>query len=176
MSAAARRLFFALWPGDEVRQALFHWQVHNLPGDVRWTHRADLHMTLHFLGQVEAERVDVLRELGAAIEKRPFAMVLDTVGHFRRPQVLWAGLSSVPGELGALHAQLGEGLRARGFASEARAFHPHVTLARKVRQAPPAGPLAPLTWPVTELVLVESRGGEVPHYHPIGRWPIDQDG
>ena len=32
--------------------------------------------------------------------------------------------------------------------------------------------VAPLTWPVTELVLVESRGGEVPHYHPIGRWPI----
>jgi len=172
VSAPARRLFYALWPGDEVRQSLFHWQVHNLPGEVRWTHRADLHLTLHFLGQVEDARRETLHELGSTVDKRPFALVLDRIGHFRRPQVLWAGPSSVPGELAELHAGLGEGLRERGFETEERALHPHVTLARKVRHMPEVGPLAPLTWPVTELVLVESRGGEVPHYHPIGRWSI----
>jgi 2'-5' RNA ligase len=172
LSAAARRLFFALWPGDEVRQALFHWQVHNLPGDVRWQHRADLHMTLHFLGQVEAERLDALHELGAAVWMRSFSLVLDRIGHFPRPQVLWAGVSTLPDELAALHARLGEGLRARGFTTEARPFHAHVTLARKVRRCPEAAPLVPLCWPVDGLVLVESRGGEVPHYHPIGRWPV----
>ena len=45
-----RRLFFALWPYDAVRHALLHWQTRNLPSDVRWQHRADLHLTLHFLG------------------------------------------------------------------------------------------------------------------------------
>jgi len=172
VSASGRRLFFALWPDDQVRQTLFHWQVYNLPGGVRWTHRADLHMTLHFLGQVEDARLEALRELGSTAERPPFALVLDRIGHFPRPQVLWAGTSSMPGELAALHADLGEGLRARGFPTEARALHPHVTLARKVRRAMQVGPLAPLTWPVTELVLVESRGGEVPHYHPIARWPM----
>lgn len=171
MNAATSRLFFALWPGDEVRQALFHWQVRNLPGDVRWQHRADLHMTLHFLGQVESGRLDALGELGAAVGMRPFSLTLDRIGHFPRPQVLWAGLSNLPDELTALHARLGEGLRARGFATEERPFHPHVTLARKVRHCPEGAALAPLPWAVDGLVLVESRGGEVPHYHPIGRWP-----
>ena len=54
MSAATRRLFFALWPDDQTRQALFHWQTHNLPAEVRWQHPADHHMTLHFLGQIDA--------------------------------------------------------------------------------------------------------------------------
>ena len=56
--SVARRLFFALWPDDATRQALFHWQTHNLPHDLRWQHRADLHLTLHFLGTVDPGRID----------------------------------------------------------------------------------------------------------------------
>lgn len=172
MNAASRRLFFALWPDDEVRQILHHWQVSYLPGNVRWTHRADLHMTLHFLGQVAEDRLDLLHDLGAATAGQPFLLVLDRIGHFPRPRVLWAGPSAAPPELGALHGDLAQGLRTRGFEVETRRFHPHVTLARKIRRPPASAPLEPLSWPVRELVLVESRGDEVPHYHPIGRWPL----
>ena len=162
MSTPTRRLFFALWPDDPTRQALFHWQTHNLPADVRWQHRADLHMTLHFLGQVDAGRLYALRSLGAEVVGERFALVLDRIGHWRKPQILWAGPSSVPGELPQLHARLGAGLHALGIETEARAYKPHVTLARKVREQPPLQPLSPLTWPVTELVLVESRPGRPP--------------
>ncbi|MCB1789870.1 MAG: hypothetical protein KDJ24_06195, partial [Gammaproteobacteria bacterium] len=62
----ARRLFFALWPDDSVRHALLHWQTQNLSGDVHWQHRADLHLTLSFLGQVEEQRIAGLRDVGAA--------------------------------------------------------------------------------------------------------------
>lgn len=173
MKTRSRRLFFALWPDDKTRQALFHWQTHNLPADVRWQHRADLHMTLHFLGQVDDALLDPLRELGADLATPCFGMVLDEIGHWRKPQILWAGPSSVPGELPRLHANLGAGLNALGFEAEARAFKPHVTLARKVRNQPKAQPLAPLTWSVTELALVESRPGDAPIYHPVGRWPLN---
>ena len=172
MKASSRRLFFALWPGDETRQALFHWQTHNLPGDVRWQHRADLHMTLHFLGQVEQARLDGLLQLGASLQAERFAVVLDEIGHWPRPQVLWAGCTSLPGELPALQLQLGEGLHTLGYEADTRPFHAHVTLARKVRRHLDVGPLAPCTWPVDELVLVESRPGDAPHYHPLGRWPL----
>mgnify|MGYP000476470295 CR=1 FL=1 len=64
MNEAMRRIFFALWPDDAVRQALFHWQTHNLSGKVRWSHRADLHLTLHFLGMVDEARIDELCRLG----------------------------------------------------------------------------------------------------------------
>jgi 2'-5' RNA ligase len=167
-----RRLFFALWPDDRVRQGLFHWQTHNLPGDVRWQHRADLHMTLHFLGMVDEDRVERLGAIGGAALSPAFTLVLDEIGHWRRPQVLWAGPGSVPGELPALHGQLGTALREAGFATEERPYRPHVTLARKVRDAEGLGPLPPLAWPVTEMALVESRPGDAPMYHPLWRWRL----
>jgi len=172
VSASRRRLFFALWPDDPVRQALFHWQTHNLSGKVRWVHRADLHLTLHFLGMVDAERIDDLRHLGGESAGDAFSLVLDKVGRWPRPQVLWAAPSSVPGDLRELHATLGEGLAGLGFEPEARSYQPHVTLARKVGDEARYGPLLPVTWPVRELALVESRPGDAPHYRPLQRWPL----
>ena len=69
-------------------------------------------------------------------------LVLDEIGHWPKPQILWAGPSSAPGDLPQLHTRLGDGLNALGFETEARAFRPHVTLARKVRNQPPVAPLA----------------------------------
>jgi 2'-5' RNA ligase len=99
-------------------------------------------------------------------------MVLDEIGHWHKPQILWAGPTSVPGELPALHARLGAGLNDLGIATETRAYRPHVTLARKVRDRPPSQPLLPLTWSVSEVALVESRPGEIPMYHPVERWTL----
>ena len=172
MNPSRRRLFFALWPDDRVRQALYHWQTHNLSGKVRWAHRADLHATLHFLGMVDEERIDDLRRLGQDSAGSAFSLVLDRIGHWNGPQVLWAAPSSLPGDLTELHARLGDGLGGLGFEPEARTYRPHVTLARKVRDAGGYGPLLPVTWMVRELVLVESRAGTAPHYHPLARWPL----
>jgi 2'-5' RNA ligase len=129
-------------------------------------------MTLHFLGQVDPGHLNALRDLGEEVAREPFALVLDEIGYWRKPQVLWAAPSSVPGELRDLHARLGAGLNRIGLPTETREYRPHVTLARKVRGEPAVRPLAPLTWPATELTLVESRTGDAPVYHPIGRWPL----
>lgn len=165
-----RRLFFALWPDDSVRHALLRWQTHNLPGSVRWQHRADLHLTLHFLGTVDATRADALAELGDEIQMPCFGLVLDQIGHWSRPQVLWCGSSSVPGELRAFHQRLGDRLSDLGFAGDPRPFEPHVTLARKVKGAIAHGPLAPVSWLVQEWALVESVAGAAPVYHTLRRW------
>ena len=172
MKTRSRRLFFALWPDDKTRQALFHWQTHNLPAEVRWQHRADLHMTVHFLGQVDDNLLGPLLGTGADLAAQRFALVLDEIGHWRRPQILWAGPTSVPGELPQLHAQLATGLNDLGIATETRAFKPHVTLARKVRELPRLQPLLPLTWAVEQLALVESRSGRAPMYDPVASWPL----
>lgn len=169
---STRRLFFALWPDDPTRQALFHWQTHNLSGDIRWQHRADLHMTLHFLGQIAEGQLNALCSLGAAVAGRRFALVLDEIGHWRKPQILWAGPGSTPGELSELYARLGAGLRRLGLATETRSYRPHVTLARKVRERPPVRPLLPLSWSVTRLALLESRRGDTPMYRPVAQWTL----
>lgn len=173
--ATDKRLFFALWPDDAVRRELFHWQTHNLPADVRWQHRADLHMTLHFLGAVEDSRLEGLIGLGGRVASGGFSIVLDDIGHWPGPQVLWAAPTSPPGELLALHGRLADGLSALGFEPEQRRYRPHVTLARKVRRQPDTRPLFPLTWSVRELALVQTRPGDVPHYHPLARWALDSE-
>ena len=174
MSATAHRLFFALWPDEATRQALAGWQAHNLAGNLRWQHRADLHMTLHFLGQVDDSRRDGLLDLGASLRGLPFSMVIDEIGYWPGPQVLWAGPTSLPGELIALHRQLGDGLLSLGFAPDERVYRPHITLARKVSHEPRSLPLQPLTWVVGGFVLAESLPGVLPAYRPLAAWRLGQ--
>ena len=173
MSGDGRRLFYALWPDDPVRHALLHWQTANLPATVRWQHRADLHLTLHVLGQVARDRFEALRALGAGIRAQGFELVLDRLGHWPRPQVLWAGPAETPPGLLALHAHLGAGLQALGFELDPRPFAAHVTLARRIRRWPQgAAALDPVHWPAREFALVESVPGSAPAYRPLARWPL----
>lgn len=168
-----RRLFYALWPDDPVRHALLHWQTHNLSPSVHWQHRADLHLTLHFLGAVEGDRVDALIGMGERIEAAAFGLVLDEIGHWPRPRVLWCAPSSIPAELMAFHEDLGRTLVAAGFTIDSRPYRPHVTLARRVVEPPLRNPLTPLSWLVRHWALVESVPGAVPAYQVLRRWTLD---
>uniref|UniRef100_UPI001D140C99 RNA 2',3'-cyclic phosphodiesterase n=1 Tax=Cohnella sp. REN36 TaxID=2887347 RepID=UPI001D140C99 len=76
-----------------------------------WTHPADYHATLHFLGDTPADRLDAIAEAtgSAAAEAAPIALALTGPGTFGpadAPRVLWCGLAepAAPGALAALHA------------------------------------------------------------------------
>ena len=166
-----RRLFYALWPDDGLRRALAAWQRRHLPKSVRATHVQDLHITLHFLGQVDESRSAALEALGERLLLPPFALTLDQLGHWSRPAVLWAGPAEIPQPLLAFHGQLEDELEGLGFEREGRAFRPHLTLARKMRRAPEDMDFEPLEWAVAEWALLESCPGERPLYHPLARWP-----
>jgi 2'-5' RNA ligase len=112
-----------------------------LPGDgIRWTPPGQIHLTLKFLGDVPGGALD---ELGETIARgcrgtAPFALQARGLGAFpgaQRPRVLWAG---VEGELDVLR-QLQERIEqetVRWREREARAFQPHLTLAR-IKVLPP---------------------------------------
>lgn len=135
------RLFFGLRLSEPTTEYLTR-QISNLSSSIpfrNWIHPADLHVTLHFLGDLPAVRV---RDIDAAASEAvanlsPFTLELTEPGTFgssSAPHVLWCGLTEPAahkGMLAALHAKLGEHLNAFGFATEARRFSPHVTLARK---------------------------------------------
>lgn len=174
MAARVRRLFFALWPDDPLRHRLLHWQTANLRGDVRWQHRADLHMTLHFVGEVTRDRTAGLVDLGSRLASPLFELTLDRVGFWPGPGVLWAGPSQTPGALLGLHRMLADGLQSLGFATETRPYRPHVTLARKVRE-PVAVDIEPLAWSVRRWALVESCPGPAPRYRPLAQWRLVGD-
>ncbi|WP_187355144.1 RNA 2',3'-cyclic phosphodiesterase ['Paenibacillus yunnanensis' Narsing Rao et al. 2020] len=108
----------------------------------KWTHFQDYHITLQFLGDTPAERIPALREAlrQAASGQRPFTLKLDRWGIFgaeNRPRVLWAGVSGELDQLRTLQQSVVAATKTLGFAEEARAYNPHITLARKYRDGRP---------------------------------------
>lgn len=106
------------------------------PNTVRWAAPQNIHLTLHFLGDITAaEADDVSRALAiAAPEATPFSLNLGGLGCFpnvRRPRVLWVGLLEESAALVTLHQRLGQSLEAAiGFSPDKRPYSPHLTLGR----------------------------------------------
>ena len=125
----------------------------------------NLHLTLLFLGQVEAAHLDALLEMAAAPSAAAFDLILDRFGQFNRKsdRMLWLGPSRPPAELMALREALCQACVPLGLRTPTETFRPHVTLSRKADPAPrlPAHPEPGIAWPVRHFELVESH--RLPH-------------
>ncbi len=170
-----RRLFFALWPDEELRQVLARRICRHLPRRLgRPVPLAHLHLTLVFLGNVPAARMACILEAGSAVSAPPFELILDRLGHWPRPRVLWAGPRHTPAALFHLVGALRRALMPCALALDERPFQAHMTLLRKVARAPePLAEIEDTTWPVQAFALIESlpAGGGV-HYRPVRAWPL----
>ena len=175
-NAPPLRIFFALWPDAGARDALSA-----LARDTaaqargRAPSTANLHLTLAFLGDVVATRIAALHVIGSAVASAvpPFTLTLDRVGAFGDGGIAWAGTSAAPRELERLVQLLGGALAQGGFPTERRAFHPHVTLARRCRSHAGAGTTASIAWNVEGITLNASeRSPRGPRYCELGAWPL----
>ena len=133
MPDSPQRLFFALLPDEAVRKQLRRLQKDLSQAGGRPVPEENLHLTLLFLGNVEADQVNAVRSIAAGIEGKPFDLTLDTLGGFRQnnARVLWVGPSEPPPELGLLHQSLRRQVRKIGLRVGKGTYRPHVTLVRK---------------------------------------------
>jgi 2'-5' RNA ligase len=158
-----QRLFLALWPDAGVQgQLVAHARQWTWPAGCVQSAPADWHITLHFIGNVDADRVAAIMA-SADVPFQPFELVLD------QPR-LWPhglavlGTTEVPMPLRALYDRLGHALRGLDLAVETRPYQPHVTFARRAGAAiPPAAP-APVVWWARSFVLVVSTGDRAQPY------------
>ena len=99
----------------------------------RWVRPENLHVTLKFIGNVDAGKLEAIRgslsgvSTGGDVELR-----FRGVGFFpseKRPRVLWAGIGASP-NLAPLAAGIDVRLEKLGIARETRGYAPHLTLAR----------------------------------------------
>ena len=172
MIEAKFRLFYALWPDQQVRQQLALWQRAHLPPEVRLTHPADFHLTLQFLGQVPMTQLAALQAIGQGLQFSIFNLQLDKLGYFAKARVLWAGCREVPSEVEVLQKNLASALKPLGFQPQQASFVPHVTLARKATPFLVEKPFKPVGWSVTQWALVASRPGQSPLYKPLALWNL----
>jgi 2'-5' RNA ligase len=100
-----------------------------------WERAEKLHLTLKFLGELERARVEALTRAAerAAEGVDKFELTLEETGAFPasgNPRVLWLGLRDDTRQLAALQERLEKECARENFPREARAFHPHITIAR----------------------------------------------
>jgi 2'-5' RNA ligase len=103
--------------------------------EVKWVEPENLHVTLLFLGEVDAREVPQVCRIVAdgARHHAAFSMSVETLGCFpnpRRPRILWVGVGEGAQTLCALHDELEIPLHDLGYRREERRYAPHITLGR----------------------------------------------
>lgn len=149
-AAARARLFVAVWPPDDVLDAIEALPRPEAPG-VRWTSRAQWHVTLRFLGDAD---LDVASTALATVEHPPVEVTLG-------PQASRLGRSVVclpAAGLDALAAAVAAATAGIGKPPDPRPFAGHLTLARLRHRAACGVAGAPFhaSFTATELTLVRS--------------------
>ena len=133
------RLFIAVTVPEEVKTEIEKTQAtlrRALPKEgVRWTKREQFHLTLKFLGNVDAQRVEPLTDAVRAACQGFAALELraERVGFFpdlRSPRVVWAGVSDRQDQLPLLQRAIETAMRDFTAEESKEQFTGHVTLGR----------------------------------------------
>jgi 2'-5' RNA ligase len=131
-------------------------------------------LTIKFLGDVPADRLEEIKKRLSKLEFRAFEAALDGIGLFSEDfiRVVWVGLKPAGGFV-KLHEQADE-LLAHLFPKEKR-FQPHITVARvksvddkpKFVESVKKIRIEPKRWLVDRLILFESRLGPDAVHTPL---------
>ncbi len=92
----------------------------------------NLHFTLHFLGNIDEQRIPELGDILEKLEGTVFDIELVGLGCFRpqRPRVIWIGCTTGKEQMIQHQQAIGRELRAHRFPSEKRKYSPHLTVVR----------------------------------------------
>jgi RNA 2',3'-cyclic 3'-phosphodiesterase len=163
------RLFFALWPDDAVTRQLT--QIARQQSFERRSRRVDpknYHVTLAFVGEVPAAKLAVLQQIGRSLRASRFAFNCDSIEYWPSSQVVVAAVRAAPPGLLDLWSKLNDALEL-----PREALCAHVTLARKVTQAPVPQAMSPVVWRATNFSLIRSdTGGVESAYTVLDTWSL----
>jgi 2'-5' RNA ligase len=171
------RLFFAVVP-DSTLRARIAAAAESLPleSEARLVPRTNYHMTLAFVGEVAPSQVPLLRQIGGAQRTAAFSLRADAYEYWPKPEVIVAAARTIPSELEQLWQQLHRDLAGHRWALDPKRLRPHVTLARKVSQAPVLQAMSPFDWLVRDFSLMRSdTSGIQSAYTVVDTWPLLYD-
>ena len=137
------RSFIAIELDERVRAHIAA-AIESLRGEridgLRLVRAEGVHLTLKFLGDIDAENVPQIAEAMARVAARHavFELTLGAPGVFPntgRARVLWLGVEGDLRQLRMLQAGIEEALTEIGFAAERQRFNPHLTIGRMQHRA-----------------------------------------
>lgn len=147
-------------------------------GGLKLTEPEQCHLTLKFLGDIDAAVVESFARSLSEVRIEPFELAFTTLGAFpsaSRPRVIWLGLSE-PSALARLAAAVD---RATSAVALDKPFRAHVTLGRARDRGERLDPelltarVPPFAFPVGEFVLYQSVLGHAgPQYTALHRFAL----
>lgn len=169
------RLFVALRPPPEVRVACLA-AMDQGPAGWAWQDDDQLHCTVRYVGEVDRHTAEDVAGAIEAMTYSPVDLALAGVGQFDQGhQGALFARAAPAAALATLHSKVDRALVLIGLEPERRAYLPHITLARRRRDArAPAdwlnrhAALSTRPYPGARLLLMESRLGKAgAHYETI---------
>jgi 2'-5' RNA ligase len=170
-----QRLFFALYPDAAERETLAAMARLLLPAvKGKFVTEDNLHFTLVFLGSIAAETRQCLEQMAKTVSSAPLTLLVDKIGYWRKPKVIWAGATQLSDNLLSLVEQLRTGGAACGADPDTRPYEAHLTLVRKVnRHVAEIGIDKPVRLDFDRFSLMESvPTADGVHYTTVASWPL----
>jgi 2'-5' RNA ligase len=114
------------------------------------------HLTLVFLGEVPDSKIQAVREVGDAQRIACFPLRFDRWEYWEGARAVVASASDLPQALMTLRASIATALTQRGVAFDDKPLRPHITVARKLTQAPVLPELSEFSCTLRAFSLVSS--------------------
>lgn len=123
------RAFIAVEISDELKDRIEKIKKEVEGEGIKPVEKENMHITLHFLGEIDESRKDEVIEAMDKVKIKKFELNCQGAGAFPSMnyiRVIWIGVGA--DELRELHKQLGDALKGSGFKIEE--YSPHLTIAR----------------------------------------------
>jgi 2'-5' RNA ligase len=138
------RSFIAVELGSAVahRAAEVIKKLKTAGADIRWAALNQIHLTLKFLGNIDARDIVPISRLLQTVVRdfKPIELGFSGVGVFpdrENPKTIWLGVREGLNELTQLQTAIEDALKKElGFSKERRKFSPHITLGRVEQSTP----------------------------------------
>ena len=104
-----------------------------LGGDLKPVEEDNIHLTLKFLGNVSASKLEEIKSSLTQVTFPPFSLEIKGAGAFpslKRMNVVWVGVGEGWSQVELIYEQTEKLLHQLGFSRETRPFSPHITVAR----------------------------------------------
>jgi RNA 2',3'-cyclic 3'-phosphodiesterase len=132
------RAFMAFTPPAQVAAEIKALQQaidrHRL--NIKWVAPENIHLTLKFLGDITPQEIEAAGRAAAqttATVSSPLSVTAKGIGvfpNYKRPRILWTGLSGETAPLFEFQKKLDANLENAGFEREPRPFKAHLTIGR----------------------------------------------
>jgi len=167
------RLFFALWPNEEIRTQLDKVAQQFKNEKFNLTKKSNLHITLEFLGEVSEEDQKEIINKANKLHSESFDLELTRVGWWCKPAILWIGTTKIPKPLTRLVKSIKKCVKQQGLRTDQRKYNPHITIAKKVKQVIVPKETFHILWHVNSFALVVSKSIDTGvEYHVLQEWSL----